>query len=167
MTRVPLVYYALLLVALLVANVQVYRDILTPAVLKIQVFEVGRADRPGRAVLLRTIENKMVLINTGPDASILRALGTALPPWRRHIDAVILTSSKTAYAGGLTDVETRYKVSRALSSNTHYSLGPDISLEILSPDSFTLSYGSAVFSVSSSTPPGLYIYNGQTVMKTK
>ena len=55
---------------------------------------------------------KTILVDTGPDAGILRALGLALPMWQRSIDAVILTGTKTSFVGGLPEVQDRYRVSK-------------------------------------------------------
>lgn len=96
-----------------------------------------------------------VLVDAGSDASILRALGATLLPWERHIDAVILTSSKGN--GGLSAVAARYTVSRVLHSGTDIPYGSRIALGnsaliVVAPGRYR--FGS--FAISSTTPPGTY-----------
>lgn len=152
---------------LIAANVSLYRVLFAPRALEVSVLDVVK----GNAVLVRTPGGMTVLVNVGPDASILRALGGALPPWRRRIDAVILTSTKASSVGGLPAVESRYRVStivRAGATAVPYgaSLTFDSSrIEIISPDTFSISYGATVFSISSSTPTGIYVSDGKTIMK--
>ena len=138
---------------LLFGNVLVYRAIFAPYVLTVSVLEVGK----GNAALIRTPNGTSVLIDTGPDASILRALGAILPPWQRNIDAVVLTSTKKAFAGGLPDVLSRYHVSHTFSSGTHFVLDNTISIDILAPNTFRISYDTTSLFISSSTKKGLYI----------
>lgn len=82
----------------------IYRPILAPRQFMVHVLPVEK----GSAVLLISPSGELVLIDAGGDASVLRALGEALPPWERTIDAVILTSPSTAKASGFADVLRRY-----------------------------------------------------------
>ncbi len=102
--------------------------------LEVRVLGVGNGD----AILLTTPSRKTILIDTGPDASILRALGQALPEWQRHLDAVILTSSVADATGGLPEVEKKYTVGAILQApqlreGTRLSLGGGIFIEVLWP----------------------------------
>jgi beta-lactamase superfamily II metal-dependent hydrolase len=99
-------WYLLLIVALLVATVSVYRDIFAAPVLTLSVLEAGE----GSAILVQSPSGERYLINAGKDAGILRELGAALPFWERHIDAVILTAAVASATGGLPDVIRRYRV---------------------------------------------------------
>ncbi len=154
---------------LMAANISVYRAILAPRVLTIAVLEAGK----GNAVLVHTPNGKTILIDTGPDASILRALGGALPPWQRRIDAVILTGTKNSLVGGLPEVESRYRVSTIMRAGvTAVPYGASLifdgsRIEIIAPAMLFISYGATSLAVSSSTPAGVYISDGQTIMKTK
>ena len=102
-------FYLILFFILIAANVSVYRTIFIGQALEVTVLDVGEK---GSATLVRAPGGATILIDTGPDASILRALGEALPPWQRNIDAVILTSTKKASGGGLPDVLNRYDVAQ-------------------------------------------------------
>jgi len=152
-------FYSILFGILVVANVSVYRTVFAPRVLMVTVLEVGKGD----ATLIRTPNGKTVLIDTGPDASILRALGTALPPWQRSLNAVVLTSTKKSAIGGLPDVTNRYRIptpvyfgTKTTPYGTRLALG-DFYIEIISPGTFNISYGVTSLVISSSTPNGVYI----------
>lgn len=153
---------------LIVANMSLYRAVFATRVLEMYVLDAGEK---GSATLLRTPGNMTVLINAGPNASILRALGSALPLWQRRIDAVVLAGTKTALASGLSDVERRYRVStvvRAGDARVPYGAAlvfDGARLTIVSPETFTISYGATSFAISSTTPAGVYISDGKTITK--
>lgn len=151
-------------VGLLIGNVKVYQTILAEPVLTVSVLEAGKS----HAVLVKSPDGKTVLVDTGSDASILRALGESLPVWQRDIDVVILTSSAAGSAGGLPAIEDRYHISKIIhigDATTPYgsslTFGTPI-IKILAPAILTISSGSSVFNISSSTPAGVYISKGQT-----
>ena len=158
--KLPSSFYIFLFVVLLIANASVYKTIFSPHILSVSVLEVGK----GRAVLVKTPENKTVLIDTGADASVLRALGENLPVWQRDIDAVILTSS-AAGSAGLPAIEDRYRVSKLIrigNKNVPYGASftfGNSTIKILTPATFSISSGTSVFDVSSSTPAGIYNFN--------
>ncbi len=165
---IPLYYYIIVIVALALANVGIYHAISIPKQLEITVFTVGK----GRATLVRTPSGKTLLIDTGPDASILRALGTALPEWQRSIDEIILTCTKASYAVGLPEVESHYKIKTHLSfgdATTPYGtqliFDTDSLVTIISPGVFNISYGATSLFISSTTPTGAYVSDGVAIMK--
>ena len=97
----------LLLFSTLVAgNVSVYREIFAPRELEVRVFTTGKST----VLLLHSPQGTTFLIDTGPDAQILRILGRTLPEWQRHIDAIILTSVTPRTAGGLPTILSNYRV---------------------------------------------------------
>jgi competence protein ComEC len=55
--------------------------------LKLYFFDVGQGD----AALLRAPGGQNVLIDGGPDGSVMRELSRALPFWDRTIDIMVLT----------------------------------------------------------------------------
>ena len=145
-------FYRVLFFILLVANFFIYQAILAPHVLKVTALEVGPPAGGGSATLVQTSSGETILIDTGPDASILRALGTALPPWQRTITAVILTGTKKSVVGGLNDVLSRYNVSQQLSltKSQRLTLGDNSYIDIvLSPNAAT----------------SISVFNDQTVTK--
>lgn len=140
-----------------------------PHVLTVTVFEVGKGD----AALMRSPRGKTLLIDTGPDAGILRALGNALPEWQRDIDAAIITGSAAGSAGGLSDIKNRYHISHllyfgapgkrnlgTLPYGSQLTFDKNISIAIIAPSVFTISYGATTLLISSSTPPGAFISDG-------
>ncbi len=95
---------------LLVVDAYMALRLLSPRMLEVSFLEVGN----GVAALVRTPSGAVVLINGGPDASILRELGTSLPFWKRRIAAVVATSARVADSAGLADVFARYPAARVL-----------------------------------------------------
>jgi beta-lactamase superfamily II metal-dependent hydrolase len=186
----PISLYIVLFFLLIAGNVSIYREIFAPRVLKMTVLDVGKGD----AILLRTPDGSTMLIDAGPDASILRALGENLPEWQKSIDTVILTSAVAATARGLPDVMSRYHVSMFIRAGSPGSKSVEdalaaaasaetdlrqstipygsrltlghVHVDLISPVSLNISYGSTSFNISSSTPKGTYISNGETITKT-
>lgn len=157
-------------IALLVAtNINIYRSILAPRALEVSVLDVGK----GNAALVRAPSGATLLIDAGPDAGILRALGAALPMWQRRIDAVILTGTKTSLVGGLPEVEHRYRVSAfvrvgdaAIPYGTSFAFGDSL-IGIIAPAVFVVSDGATSLNISSSTPAGTYTSDGRAFIKTR
>lgn len=151
------------LAILISANVSIYRATLAPRALEVIVLAAGKK---GSAALVRTQSGMVILVNAGPDASILRALGDALPPWQRRLDAVVLTGAASALGGGLPDVERRYRVGsviRAGDSRVPYGavLAFDgVRVVAISPDIFSVSSGIFSLVISSTTPAGVYGSDG-------
>ncbi len=88
-------------------NIFIFHTLQKPAELTVSFLNVG----DGEAVLVQTPSGGIVLIGGGPDAGILRELGTTLPFWERRIDAVIQTDSARSAIGGLAHVLERYQIS--------------------------------------------------------
>ena len=163
--RVPTWMYLLLFVGLLVGNVKVYQTISAEPVLKVTVLEAGKTN----AVLIKSPSGRIILVDTGSDASILRALGESLPVWKRDINAVILTSSAASSAGGLPAIEDRYRVSKLIRIGGNiipygtFFIFDGSRIEISASATFSISYGATSFKIYSSTPVGVYISDGQTI----
>jgi competence protein ComEC len=75
--------------------------------LMVSFLNVGQGD----AVFVRTPSGRQILIDGGPDDSVLRQLGGVMPFYDHSIDIVIVTAPTPAKVGGLTSVLSRYKVS--------------------------------------------------------
>ncbi len=165
----PLRFWLLLCFVLVLGNIGVYREIFAPPVVTVSVLDAGKKNHP---VLVRTPHGRTLLIDTGPDASILRALGETLPMWQRSIDAVILTDPGTLFAGGLPDVESRYAVSTRVQAGTRsvpygasFMFG-GVRIEIRAPGTLAISYGATTLSISSSTPRSTYVSDGETITQS-
>ena len=168
MSRVlPKSFYVILLLILIAANVCVYQTIFAPHLLQISVLDVGK----GNAVLVQTPNKKTILIDVGPDASILRTIGTSLPEWQKNIDEIILTGAKTNFTGGLPEVLKKYHAPTPLSFGTaSHPYGSQIildavSIKIIAPGTLTISFGDTSLSISSSTPKGVYTSDGKTITR--
>lgn len=79
--------------------------------LAVSVFDVGQGD----AILVQC-GRRQVLVDGGPDASVLAGLGRAMPLFDRDIDAVVLTHPHADHFIGLIAVLSRYRVRRLLVS---------------------------------------------------
>ncbi|MCX6787291.1 MAG: hypothetical protein NTY93_02065 [Candidatus Kaiserbacteria bacterium] len=163
-------FYLILFFILIAGNIFIYKTISEPHILIVNVLEVGEK---GDAILIRTPSGKTLLVDVGPDASILRALGAALPMWQRRIDVIALTSEKTAQTGGLQDVKNRYHIPTPIHFGTagmpygaHLTLD-GVSVAVFYTGLLNISYGSISLSISSSTPKGVYTSDGKVITKTK
>lgn len=76
--------------------------------LTIEALDVGQGD----AIFIETSEKYQILIDGGPDKSILTQLGDAMPFWDRSIDAVVLTHPHSDHVAGLVEVLRRYDVGK-------------------------------------------------------
>lgn len=156
--KLSLTWQVVIVVALALANTAVYRAVVAAPTLSVTVATAGK----GTVAIIRTPNGRTLLIDTGSDASALRALGTTLPPWRRAVDAVILTSDKAAQTGGLPSVTARYHVSEVIHLGTaDHPYGAPLTFDsatitTLAPGASALTTGTSVFTLSSSTPPGTY-----------
>ncbi len=83
-----------------------------PQPFKIAFFDVGQGD----SILIRTREGKNVLIDGGPDKSVLYKLEKHLPWYDRTIDAMILTHPHADHLIGLIETAKRYDVKRIIST---------------------------------------------------
>src|SRR3989338_8119474 len=109
--------YFFVLVLLIVA-VLVWREVfaLNGGTLKFYVLDVGQGD----AIFIETPSGNQILIDGGPDKSVLKELGEVMPFYDRTIDLVILTHPHLDHAGGLVEVLKNYEVEKFMDSgNTH------------------------------------------------
>jgi len=78
--------------------------------LEVTFFDVGQGD----AIFIETPKRNQILIDGGPDSTILEKLNKKLPFWDRTIDLVILTHPESDHLAGLLDVLRSYKVKNIL-----------------------------------------------------
>lgn len=74
--------------------------------LHVVICNVGQGD----AIFVRTPGGSDILIDGGPDGSVLSCLGRHMPFWDRTIEIIILTHSHADHLTGLIDVAKRYRV---------------------------------------------------------
>lgn len=80
--------------------------------LTVAFLDVGQGD----AILITAPNKNQVLIDGGPDRSVIRALGEAMPFYDRSIDLVLGSHPDQDHIGGLSEVLERYKVTGFLES---------------------------------------------------
>jgi len=78
-----------------------------PALLTVAFLDIGQGD----AIFVETPDGVQILIDGGPDNSVLRELPKVMPPLDRDIDVVLATHPDKDHIGGLVDVLERYGVS--------------------------------------------------------
>jgi len=80
--------------------------------MSLSVFDVGQGDS-----ILAQEGDKQILIDGGPDATVLERLGSTMPANDREIDLVILTHPHSDHVNGLAQVLSRYKVDKILATD--------------------------------------------------
>lgn len=112
MTRTPL-HYAVLLI-LLPISIYVWVEVLYPPepVLTVSFLDVGQGD----AILIETPDGIDILIDGGPDRSVLRQLPKEMGILDRTIDLVIATHPDKDHIAGLAGVLDRYQVEAYMES---------------------------------------------------
>ncbi len=71
----------------------------------------------GDAILLE-YKSYQILVDGGPDNSVLSCLGKAMPFWDRKIELVILTHPEADHLTGLIEVVKRYQVGKLMKTKT-------------------------------------------------
>ncbi|MCR4325373.1 MAG: hypothetical protein NUV59_01020 [Patescibacteria group bacterium] len=82
-------------------------------VLTVSFLDVGH----GSSVYIVAPSGRKVLIDGGPDSSVLRKLSAESPWWSRSLDVVVSTSPDKDSSTGLVDILRRYRVAVILRSN--------------------------------------------------
>lgn len=105
-------YYYFVLLALFLGTMFLWREVLkfSDKNLEVYFFDVGQGD----GVYLRTPENEDILIDGGPDATILTKLGKVMPFFDRKIELIILSHPQADHLSGLVDVIERYEVGKII-----------------------------------------------------
>lgn len=85
-------------------------DLSQPNFLEVSFFDIGQGD----AIFIETPKGHQILIDGGPDSTILEKLGKKMPFWDRTIDLVILTHPSADHLKGLLMVLKWYQVERIL-----------------------------------------------------
>lgn len=111
MTNKKLVFTSLgfLLILNILAWISVF-DLYQSRFLEVNFFDVGQGD----AIFIETPWHHQILIDGGPDSTILEKIAKNLPFWDREIDLIILTHPEKDHLAGLIEVLKRYKVENIL-----------------------------------------------------
>jgi len=81
-------------------------DLSKPRFLEVTFFDVGQGD----SIFIQTPQGHQVLIDGGPDSTILEKLAKEMPFWDRTIDLVILSHPEHDHLAGLLPVLERYEI---------------------------------------------------------
>jgi competence protein ComEC len=103
----------IILVFLFVSNIfawLVVYNLSQPQFLEVTFFDVGQGD----SIFIETPKRHQILIDGGPDLTVLEKLGKEMPFYDRTIDLIILTHPEKDHLGGLFEVLKRYKVENIL-----------------------------------------------------
>jgi competence protein ComEC len=92
----------------------------TRGFLTVSYLNVGQGD----AIFIEAPSGRQVLIDGGPDRSVLRELGALMPWWDRSIDVVIATHPDADHITGLVDVLQRYRVEYIFHPGVEKNTGP-------------------------------------------
>ena len=108
----------IVLLILVALNIFIWRTTLTARAntLHVHFFDVGQGD----AIYIRTPANQDILVDGGPDSSVLAKLGQAMPFYDRKIELMILTHPHADHVDGLVDVLQRYEVEQVLYTGVEY-----------------------------------------------
>ena len=114
------IFKYLLVLTLLSLAFLLWRQVfyLEKTALEFYVLDVGQGD----AIFIETPSKNQILIDGGPDRSVLKELGEVMPFWDRTIDLVILTHPNLDHVAGLVEVLKNYKVERLIDTEDNYYL---------------------------------------------
>lgn len=95
---------------LFLATVFVWKEVLQPRGAAVTFFDVGQGD----AAFVVTSQGYQVLIDGGPDDTVLSKIDKYMPFWDKTIDLVILSHPAQDHVAGLIGVLKKYKVKHVL-----------------------------------------------------
>jgi len=103
----------IVLAMLILAWVWVFVEGRESKFLKVDFFDVGQGD----SIFIETPKHKQILVDGGPDLTILEKLGREMPFWDRYIDLVVLSHPEADHLTGLIEVAKRYKIGGILTTD--------------------------------------------------
>ncbi|MFA5163630.1 MAG: MBL fold metallo-hydrolase [Patescibacteria group bacterium] len=80
---------------------------------EIFIFQVGQGD----AILIKSRGGELIVVDGGPDLSVLKKLGLVLSFWQRQIDYLILSHPHDDHLFGLIEIWRRYQVKNVVRSS--------------------------------------------------
>ena len=97
---------AVLFAIAVIVWVFVFVEVRQKEFLEINFFDVGQGD----SIFIETMDKKQILIDGGPDLSILEKIGLEMPFYDRYIDLIILSHPEADHLNGLIEVIKRYEI---------------------------------------------------------
>ena len=101
--------YILAVVALLVA-LTFYALSRSDGLVHVYFLNIGQGD----SIFIQNANGNQILIDGGPDTSVLNELGAVMPFWDRSIDMLVMTHPDADHINGLLDVLEKYEVKRVI-----------------------------------------------------
>lgn len=100
----------LFILFLLIVGLNLTKDVPVSAAptLKVHFLNVGQGD----STLIKTPNQKYVLVDGGPDKKVITELGKQIPVGKREIEAVVLTHPHADHVAGLNYVLERYQIKK-------------------------------------------------------
>ena len=98
------------LVLLFFTAIALWSEALRAGSFEVTFFDVGQGD----SAFVRTPQGYQIVIDGGPDSSVLKKLARKIPFWDKTIDMVILSHPAQDHVSGLLDVLRRYEVKTIL-----------------------------------------------------
>jgi len=104
------------LAILLILNIIIFYSVyyISGSGLTVAFLDVGQGD----ATFIKTPDGHQMLLDGGPNGSVLRELGQLMPFYDRSIDVVLATHADQDHVGGLVEVLKRFKVDLFIETNT-------------------------------------------------
>ncbi len=113
--------FSLAIMTFLISSILLCREIslLPDGTLHMHVLDVGQGD----AIFFVTPSGKQILVDGGPDLSVLEHLGTFLPFFDRTIDLLVLTHADADHITAFPDIAERYHIEHILLNGSTQSSG--------------------------------------------
>ena len=119
-----------LMIAIILVIAQYFYSGHTPGKQQLIVwfFDIGQGD----AIYIESPSGFQMLIDGGPSDAVLDKLGSVMPFWDRHLDAVVLTHPHADHLDGLVEVVDRYRVDSVYLTHVDYftPTGPEFDRRI-------------------------------------
>lgn len=112
------VKYGIIVLVVTLASAWYGLNTRTVRALRVTFFDVGQGD----AILIQAPGNVDVLIDGGPDNTVVEKLGERLPFFDRTIELLVITHPDSDHVAGLPEVARRYRVERVLFTGVTDSL---------------------------------------------
>lgn len=120
------IYFLLLLI---IFNIFIFYAIyyIDSSSLSVSFLDVGQGD----AIFIKSPSGRQMLVDGGPNGSVLRELGKIMPFYDRSIDVVLATHADQDHIGGLVEVLKRFKVDLFIETNATSTSAVYVELENL------------------------------------
>ena len=112
--RTYFIVFSILILAMTFLGIYIYKWEFREPLLEMHFFSLNR----GRAIFIRTPENKTILIGGGQNSELIREITKVTPFYSRKIDYMIIPSATPAQIGGFIEIIDRYSVGEIIMPKT-------------------------------------------------